>query len=491
MFNGKALQSVPWMISAKLVTFVIYFVISIMVVKALSPEDYGILALSKNFGQYMIIVCALGLNTCILRYLPEIELKGDYQGIKTFLIRSLFCQIFSWLMCVSVIYLIKIHIFEYLTSSSELLLDFICLWILAWVLKNTVTDSLTALFEAKTVALIALLQSAIICGSVIWVCSMDEVRLEYILAAELLALGMTFICGLYKLKTCLKQSKGKSTKVAIPAKRVLKLASPVWFNGLLRSLMLQYTEVFVLAYCFLPEVAGFYELGYSLPLLAITFIPMALQTLFSSAFAEAYERDKTLLPSMVNTMFKVLMLLAIPLAVSGFLFSESLVIKLYGEDMKSAGTVAKYFSLIHILPLISMPLSMAVTTLEKNSKTIGLLIMQVFINISLDIILIPLYGLMGAVAAVVLTFILTIPIRLLVVKRLIGGLWFPIKYFCKVSLTCSALAVLFTFLPNLLSIWATFLLALIFYLASLTALWRLGLLKPLLQIIQTKVRKSP
>ena len=110
------MRSVPWMISAKLVTFIIYFVVSIIVVKALTPEDYGILALSKNFGQYMIIFCALGLNTCILRYLPEIEMKGDYLSIKSFLMRSFFCQIFSWIMCVSVIYLkiIFLNTYQYL-----------------------------------------------------------------------------------------------------------------------------------------------------------------------------------------------------------------------------------------------------------------------------------------------------------------------------------------------------------------------------------------
>ncbi|WDE98554.1 oligosaccharide flippase family protein [Lentisphaera profundi] len=447
-FTPKALRSVPYLLSAKLVTFVVYFFVSVMVVKALSPEDYGILALSKNFGQYMVIVCALGLNTCILRYVPEIEVKRDYLGIKSFLIRSLGCQFLSWLLCIGVLYLVKVYIFEYLTTDSPLLLEFIFLWILAWVVKNTVTDSLTALFEVKTVAFIALIQSIMIYFAVWWVCS-NDVKIEYILGVELFALAFTSMIGFMRLRKRLAEPVcEKSTENNLPVQRVLALATPVWFNGLLRSLMLQYTEVFILAYCFLPEIAGFYELGYSLPLLAITFIPMALQTLFSSAFAEAYQRDKTLLPKMVRSMFKVLILLSIPLAFTGFLFSEQLVAKIYGEDMSSAGYVAKYFSLIHILPLISMPLSMAVTTLEKNSKTVGLLILQVTINIALDIILIPNYGLSGAIAAVILTFSLTIPIRLLVIRRLIGGIWFPAKFFLKIIASCLLLAIPFSFIPQ-------------------------------------------
>ncbi|MDD7987221.1 oligosaccharide flippase family protein [Lentisphaera marina] len=488
IFTAKALRSVPWMLSAKAVSFVVYFFVSIMIVKALSPEDYGVLALSKNFGQYLIIFCALGLNTCILRYLPEIELEKNYSSIKAFLCRSLFCQFTSWLICISFIYLIKAQVFQYLSTSSDYLLFLVFVWILAWVVKNTVTDSLTALFEAKTVAMIAVLQSALVFMAILWVCSQEEIHIEYILFAEFAALGITTLCGLFRLRKCLQKPSIKNG-ISIAGRRVIKLASPVWFNGLLRSLMLQYTEVFVLAYCFMPAVAGFYELGYSLPLLAITFIPMALQTLFSSAFAEAYQRDKKLLPKMVNSMFKVLILLSAPLAATGFLFSEALVGKLYGEDMQQAGSVAKYFSLIHVLPLISMPLSMAVTTLEKNSRTVGLLILQVIVNISLDIILIPTYGLNGAVAAVFMTFVLTIPIRLSVIRRLIGGIWFPFKFFLKIILTVSFLSFMCSLLPSRTSLWAEFALATLFIASNFVILWRLNLLDPLLEIINKKSSK--
>jgi O-antigen/teichoic acid export membrane protein len=485
IFTAKALSSVPWMVSAKAICFIVYFFVSIMIVKALSPEDYGVLALSKNFGQYLIIFCALGLNTCILRYLPEIELGKDYSSIKRFLLRSLACQFSGWLLCISFMYFIRAHVFQYLSSSSEFLLVLIFVWILAWLVKNTVTDSLTALFEAKTVAMIAVLQSALVFGAILWVCSQDQIRIEYILAAEFLALGATVICGLFRLRKCLKKPNLGQGAI-IPTRRVMKLASPVWFNGLLRSLMLQYTEVFVLAYCFMPAVAGFYELGYSLPLLAITFIPMALQTLFSSAFAEAYQRDKDLLSRMVKTMFKVLIILSVPLAATGFMFSEALVEKLYGTDMKQAGTVAKYFSLIHVLPLISMPLSMAVTTLEKNSRTVGLLILQVTVNIALDIILIPQYGLMGAVVAVLLTFILTIPIRLSVIRRLIGGIWFPFTFFLKIILSVSAISLIYSLLPKCSSLWAEFTCAVLFAASNWLVLWRLNLLEPLIEMIRKK-----
>ena len=112
---------------------------------------------------------------------------------------------------------------------------------------------------------------------------------------------------------------------------------------------------------------------------------------------------------------------------------------------------------------------MAVTTLEKNSKTV-VCILQVTVNISLDIILIPQFGLMGAVAAVLLTFILTIPIRLLVIKRLIGGLWFPIKFFFKVILCCILVTIPFSLMPDLNSTWAVFLMALIMYTTELIVL---------------------
>jgi O-antigen/teichoic acid export membrane protein len=93
---------------------------------------------------------------------------------------------------------------------------------------------------------------------------------------------------------------------------------------------------------------------------------------------------------------------------------------------------------------------MAVVTKEKVLHTQPLLILQVVVNLILDYTLIRRYGMNGGVAAVLGTFLLTIPVRLYVVAKLIGGVYFPMRFFLKVAVSVFVLAtVLSPLAPNL------------------------------------------
>lgn len=435
LFSPDALGSVPWLVLGKAVSFVIYFIISILVVKCLDTEQYGVFVMSKSLGSYLVIFCALGLNTCLVRYIPELVVRGEYKSIKNLISRSLQLQMIVLLVCGAIFFFCQDLLKEYF-SSTMFIVVIMALWMGAVLCKNLLNDCLTALFKSRQVALISIVQ-AVIWLVLLYFASLNKCTIEMIFGVELISNIVVSIGALIYLRKYISgQPRSTEPELGIVRSRMMKLAAPVFCNGLLRTLMLQYTEIFFLGLFFTPALAGFYELGFSLPLLVITFIPMAVQTLFSSAFAEAYTRDKSLLGEMVQGVYKMLVLLALPLSCMGFMYSELLIVKIYGESMQPAGPVAKYFSLIHLFPLISIPLSMAVTTLEKNSKTLWLLFMQVSVNILLDLWLIPAYGLSGAILAIAATFVLTIPIRLYVIYKLIGGIWFPFRFFMKYAMMC-------------------------------------------------------
>jgi len=81
--------------------------------------------------------------------------------------------------------------------------------------------------------------------------------------------------------------------------------------------------------------------------------------------------------------------------------------------------------------------------------------MTIIVNLALDWLLISRYEIIGACAAIVATFALTIPIRLYVTARLVGGIYFPMTFFLKIAALLFGLAYLFSRLadtPNLLAL---------------------------------------
>jgi O-antigen/teichoic acid export membrane protein len=71
---------------------------------------------------------------------------------------------------------------------------------------------------------------------------------------------------------------------------------------------------------------------------------------------------------------------------------------------------------------------MAITAREKVLNMFPYMVMQVVVNLALDYLLIPRWGVPGAVGAVALTFIVTIPIRLWAVRRILGAVHFPAAF---------------------------------------------------------------
>jgi O-antigen/teichoic acid export membrane protein len=185
-----------------------------------------------------------------------------------------------------------------------------------------------------------------------------------------------------------------------------------------------------------------YDLGYTLPYTAITFLPLAFLPIFTSAFAEAYVRDNSCLGRLVKSYYKLLMLVSLPVAVLGAYFSPVAYRLIYRGEMDEAGRIASTLCVVLLLPLISMPLSAAIKAKEKVLNMVPMLVLQLVINLFLDWLLIVHFrlGMYGGILAVVGTFILTIPIRLWVVSRIIGGVYFPALFCLRITVVLAALA---------------------------------------------------
>ena len=100
---------------------------------------------------------------------------------------------------------------------------------------------------------------------------------------------------------------------------------------------------------------------------------------------------------------------------------------IYKGEMNDAGDLARAFCLVLVLPLFSIPLSMALKAKEKAHSMLPFMIFQIAVNLFLDWLLIVHldWGIWGGLCAVLGTFLITIAPRLMVVRRVLGGVYFP------------------------------------------------------------------
>lgn len=434
-----AVAGVPWMIAVKLVLIFVYFGISIVAVRALGKERYGLLSLCRNIVEYSVVVCSLGLNAALLRFIPELVLRRNRAGLRRLLWKTIALQLLGAALCTGALVALAPLFGRWFKADLAFLLPLAGLLLAAQILKNYLNDVFTALFRTRTVSMMSFVQAALwivlLAAGLAW-----RPTVPVALGAQIVSIVLVGAAGGGLLVAHVRRMTGRSPPTGIGRSRTLRLSAPTAINNMLRMLMLQYSEVFFLGFYFTPAIVGIYDLGYSTPFVAMTLIPASLQTLFTSAFAEAHARDPDCLPALIRSVYKMLILLVLPLAAFGAFFAPRAIVVLYGPEMAAAGPVAAVFCLLHALPLISMPLSMAITAKERVLSMLPYMVGQVALNLLLDWLLIPRWGIPGAIAAVSLTFLGTIPLRLRAVRAILGSIAFPAGFCLRMATVSAALA---------------------------------------------------
>jgi O-antigen/teichoic acid export membrane protein len=440
LLSRESVGAVPWILGSKLILFFAYFLISVLIVRSLGKELYGVFAILKNLADLIMIVCGLGMNAVLLRFIPELVVHKNRAGLIRLMWKTLVVQIILVTLVTAIMTPMTSIIGGWFGVEFGPLILLMGISVGFVLFKSWYNDILTGLFLGKWVAIISFVQGvswAILLGWLAWKGGADVFT---IFLVEMISIGISGVMALFILRRTIKDMNWRSPPQGIGQKRVLNMGLAVWGGSIGRAFMMKYTETFFLGLYFGPAAVAVYDLGYGSTLLVITFIPMALQTIFASGVSEAYVRDPDCLPRLVENLYKFLILLAVPVAAFGFFFAPTAVVVFYGEEMREAGWIASSFCAIHLLPLIAIPLSMAIGAKEKVKEFLPLLYFRVAVNIGLDWLLIPQFGIPGALAAVVLTFALTFPLRLRLIRSVLGGFHFPLRFLLRFLIVTSVTA---------------------------------------------------
>ena len=476
-FSESAQKAIPWMLLSKSLLFIVYFLISVVTVRLLGTEQYGIFVICRSLADVLILVCTLGMTASFIRFIPELAVHKNLAGIKKLIGTGFLLQVVSLSIIGLGLYLSQQHIEQYFSVAFNGALLFTFILMVCEQLKTNINSILTSLYQTKHMAVFSVLNGIVWIGLLTALLTNDA-SVSAALSAQALSYGLIYLVAAVILWRYLKTLNWRSHNKAIGAKRIFNQSGSIALSTLVRLLMLKYTELFFLGGMTDAETVGMYDLAFSLPMMVIVFIPAAVHELFVSGFSEAYVKNPNCLPTLIKALYKILILIAVPIAIFGFMFAGELLIYCYGEDVRVVYELTMAFCLLHLLPLISTPLSVGIQVREKVMQMFPTLMLQLTVNILLDYLLIVEMnmGIWGAFAALVLTFVLTIPIRLYLVSKILGGIYFPGAFFIRVLLVTLAVAYAIRLLLAPESLFAIFPLFFVYLIATLAVLIKLKLI---------------
>ncbi|MFH1722359.1 MAG: flippase [Candidatus Altiarchaeota archaeon] len=170
-----------------------------------------------------------------------------------------------------------------------------------------------------------------------------------------------------------------------------------------------------------PELVGFYNSAYYI-VLAATFIPIAItQAMYPNLSRRFKSESRKVLSAMIRRLLSLLFISGIIGGLAIYVFSAPLIYLAFGKGF--VASVAPLRILSTLLPAIflTIPLGFTLYSIGRERFVAVSTGVCAILNISLNVALIPIYGMMGAALTTVITEYLLLASYLFVIKGEVDG----------------------------------------------------------------------
>jgi len=431
---AKASSAVPWSLLAKALRFGFSLGASMLVVRLLSAEAYGELAIVRTALAFAAAIIGLGMGNAILRYLPERESSGA--GSLRLLRFCGLLQAAGWVLFVALAFGLRGTIDAlYGTPIGTPLLAGLAL-LSGNLLFSLAMNALNATFQTKRLAFLqGFLSVAILLLT--WGALRAGWGVIGVLAATSLPHLLLGLVAVALLRKSLAARPGPRE-----GSRIARYALPLLAIEILNLVTWRQSETLLLGHFRSAAEAGIFDIAYRLPQLLLEFVPETIWPLVLAAFVEVYTRDRARLAEMTRHYFRLLFLLVTPITLFGACYGDLLVRVLYGAERAASGPYAQIFFVIFHVSFFGTPYSMALYLLEKTGVNLALSALFAAVNLGVDLLLIPRYGLPGAIPGVALAVGISPFLRGWAVRKYYGPIGIPWRFLGRCYLASAVLVLL-------------------------------------------------
>jgi stage V sporulation protein B len=427
-------SAVFWSVFARCGRFVLSLVSSIIVVRGLGSYDYGVLSLVRTFLIFSAIIAGAGLGQSLLKFLPTLRVARDVRGSRRLVRTVVLVQIIIWTFLFIGIYFAKpalesVFHFEQFDGLGSLIFAAVLLSIFE-LFFNIISQILNAHYDTKRLSLAAIVNQVIMIALLIVLLRSGAGVLGVLIAG---AVGNLAACCILLGHTAgyfASQEQG-GEEGGITGRRLARFAVPLGAIGVLNMIVWRQSETLFLAHYRSAAETGYFDLAYRLPQNMLEFIPATVWPIIMAGFSEVYEKNKDNLVLAIERYYKVLFLLCAPVCIFGVTFAGKLIPILYTEAMAPAAVPTQVFFMIFTVSFFSTPLSMTLYVMEKTHVNVMIVLLLAAVNIGLDFILIPRYGLAGAIIPVGLVIAVSPLLYKVALSRFLAGARIPYRFIGK------------------------------------------------------------
>ena len=464
-FTNKFSIAVIWNYLNKTTGYLLDFILSVVLARGLGEYYYGVYTELWNFVFLFSLFSSAGIDTAITVFLPKLTENAHH--ISCYL-RMTF-KFFG--VVVLVIMLLLMLTGGYLSRtvhSPELsaLLKIVAFYIAFYSFILIAQAILLSFYETRFLFWVntILKSSVILCSYLIL---KNGGSLEYVIWSMI---GINMItAGVYLFRIYPLFRVKPEVQSLSP---FFKFGFIAWITSFINYLLGRYFDIFLLGVFSIPKAnIGYYNIAFSLTLAMAAIITSGFSGITTAAFAQfEHQNKRQVIAEGWLKVTKLCIFISIPLFLFVILNSRILISAVYGEAYVQSANLLQLFAFLYLISLGLGSGTNSALLYSINKEKIVLKIRAVcgLVNVLLDIILIPIWGVKGAILASGSAIVLTIGAEFLF-SRKNANLKFPARFVFKISLAAVISLVVSRLLPaqGLLELLVTLVIYIIFFILCL------------------------
>ena len=388
----KYFKNTSWLFAEKILRILIAFVVTVLVVRYLGPEQFGLLSYAISFYGLFTAISVLGLESISIRELVKYPGKRDNVLGSVFLLR-LVGGIVTIILIALTLFMsgepADISILIIVISTSAIFQSFsvIDYYFRAEVKAKYSVYVMTAsvLFTSLLKILLIIFEAPLIYFAIVF-------SFEFFAAAA----GFLLVYKHNKLKI-INWKFRKETAI-----NLLKDSWPLILSGLVVSVYMKIDQVMI------KNMLDSKELGYYAAAVRLSeawyFIPVALTNSIFPAIINAKKVSDKFYFNRMQKLYDVLAWMAIAIAVPVSIFSKDIINIIFGNEFQSAAPVLTIYIWAGVAVFLGVASSKYLITENFTKLSFFRTFIGMIFNVILNLILIPKYGIVGAAVATLVSY---------------------------------------------------------------------------------------
>ncbi|TDK28506.1 hypothetical protein E2F46_01045 [Luteimonas aestuarii] len=463
-FNGAAaIRGAIMVMGSTYVTYALGLLTSILVARTLGPDEFGRYTYIVWLAGMIVAFGNNGLNTTGIRFVSESLGRGAPEAARS---------VHGWLLrrqlaCLAAIALVFIVANPLFTPDGweGRTVEFAAVALIAGVAKALFVFDVSVAkgygrfgVEAKSTVLMSFL-NIIAVFVLLW---MRAPLMAYLALFASVSIGYA-VCSAVMLR-----SGGQvPARAPMPPDLLLRMRRHLWWTVLLAvayALSNKSIETWMLNAIVGSAAVGFFAIAAALTRGGVDLLASGLGTVLMPMMAHAYgeggaERVNTIMANAIR-YFSFIGLL---LAGSGALVADTAVSLLYGSQYEAVVNPLRVFMLVGGATMVTGAFNALLSTTDNQRLRVGYVLLSILITATCAVLLIPRYGLNGAVAAHAASEVLVTVLMVIGISRLLK-LRMPWRELSRL-VACALLALAFALVPLLVggvTIWTELAAALVY-----------------------------